>query len=357
VLRQPVNFSTRFFRGVGGVAFNAVAEGQNGDVVLGMRYDPSAPDGSRLVVTVSQGGRSQAVRAFIHDWALVPIARFAQDENGSAMTLFGRLDNEQLERQILQRKGRVINYHPALDNTLIGLRMFHADILIIQPNAVHLFKRNGQMILGSGEVGHNPAQNMDRFRQIAQWQQQEAQRGNRFQSYVVGDLYQRVTFTAFGGRLSFTGTPYWAAWRPKHRSPADQAQVNQLAQRHNELVRSYNSQVNSYNARRTTMSSTERASANASLQLTKSQLDTVTRQYETLTEVEQMTGYSQALSARIQQLGGVNPIVYRALTTMMHYRALFKHYQRRDSSGYAAFVRSLDRVAVWPAVETPTVQN
>lgn len=356
-LRQPVNFSPKFFRGVGGVAFNAVAEGEGGIVVQGLRYEPSAADGDRLVITIAQGGGTRAVRGRIHDWAMIPIARFAADENGSAMTLFGRLDNELLEKQVLDRRGRVINYHPALDNTLLGLRMFHADILIIQENAVHLFKRDGRNILGNGESGHDPAQNAERFRRIVRWQQEQEQRGNKFQSYVVGDLQQRVAFSVRDGRLEFTGTPYWAAWKPKFDLPADRARLQALAVRHDQLVKSYNSQVNSYNGRRNTMSNAEAASAQQQMNSTEAELNGVIRQYEELNDVAQMPDYSRALSQQIRSLDGINPVVYRALSTTMHYRALFKHYQKRDAAGFAAFVKSIERVAVEPRVETPTIQN
>lgn len=357
VLRQPVNFSPRFFRGVGGVAFNAVADGDGGMFVQSIRYDASAPDGDRLVVTVSQGGQTRTARGRVHDWILVPTARFANDENGSAMTLFGRLENEAQEKRVLDAKGRVINYHPALDNTLVGLRMLHADILIIQPNAVHLFQRNGQTLLGGGEGGHDVARNRDRFNRIGQWQREQSQRGNTYQSYVVGDLYQRVTFTVRDGRLEFTGYPYWAAWRPKFSSQADRDRQRQLATRHDDLVRQYNSQVDSYNARRQAMSEQDRSTANFNLNLTKSELENVRKQYEAMNEVEQMTAYSRQLSDEIRRLDGVNPVVYRALTNVMHYRALFKHYQKRDAAGFDQFLRSVANVAFQPAVETPTIQS
>ena len=39
---------------------------------------------------------------------------------------------------------------------------------------------------------------------------------------------------------------------------------------------------------------------------------------------------------------------------MMHYRALFKHYQQQDPAGFGAFLTSLRTVTVRPPVQTPT---
>ena len=51
-LSMPVTSGVRFFTSVGGVAFSSVARGEQGLVVSGLRYDASAPDGQRLVVSL-----------------------------------------------------------------------------------------------------------------------------------------------------------------------------------------------------------------------------------------------------------------------------------------------------------------
>src|SRR2546423_8161850 len=52
-LRQPVTRSAAFFRGVGGIAFHAVAQGEGGLSVTRLAYDAAAPDGQRLIVHVA----------------------------------------------------------------------------------------------------------------------------------------------------------------------------------------------------------------------------------------------------------------------------------------------------------------
>ena len=163
---MPVTRSVRFFRGVGGVAFSAVAKGQLGQAVTELRYDPTAPD------RAAPGDLHQLPKWLDHHrarrhlrLAIGADRRIADDENGSAVTLFGRLSDQAREAETHSARGRVINYHPQLDNTLLGLRLFQADILIFQPNAADLFSQNGRAILGAGERGHDLAKNQDRYRQ------------------------------------------------------------------------------------------------------------------------------------------------------------------------------------------------
>jgi hypothetical protein len=352
-LRMPVTRSARFFRGVGGVAFSAVAQGQRGQIVTALRYDPAAADGQRLVISVREkDGSTQTARGHIYDWQLVPTAEYALDENGSAVTLFGSLENKTLENVTLATGGRVINYHPRLQDTLLGLRLFQADILIIQPNAADLFKENGRIIVGIGEGKHNLVENQARFRQISEWQDAQATLGNKYQSYVVGDLDQRVTFAAASGAITFTGTPSWNAWRRKYRSSTDLAKVEMLEKQYDSRVTSYNTLVGSFNAGTTRSQQTA-----AKLAALKTEIEALEKQLEDLNAIEEMPEYSRSLSQRIKELDGINPVVYQSVKTVMYYRALFKHYQGQNLQGYAAFVKSLNGVPVRPSVTTPTIQR
>lgn len=352
-LRMPVTRSARFFRGVGGVAFSAVAQGQGGQVVDALRYDSTAADGQRLQVTVrSKDGSTHTARGGLYDWQLVPTAEFALDENGSAVTLFGQLDDEQQHLLTLASGGRVINYHPKLQDTLLGLRLFQADILIIQPNAADLFARDGKIILGAGEGAHDYARNMERFEQITAWQESQARLGLQYQSYVVGDLDAQVTFTVAKGVLTFTGSPSWTAWRRRFRAPEDIAKVEALEERLEPKIDTYNTLLGSMQA-----GQTPEASATPRLTQLRAEIAAIEKQLEHLNAVEQMPEYSRALSQRIAELNGINPVVFRSVKAVMHYRALFKHFERQNPQGFAAFVKSLNGVRVAPAVTTPTIQS
>ena len=83
----------------------------------------------------------------------------------------------------------------------------------------------------------------------------------------------------------------------------------------------------------------------------------VAGQIEQRSKVEQMGAFSARLSKKIVELQGINPIVYNALATTMHYRALFCHYKKEDPVGYQRFLTSIASVRVTPVVKTPTVQE
>ncbi len=352
-LRMPVTRSAGFFSRVGGVAFSAVANGEDGLFVSGLRYEASAADGQRLAVTLRRpDGTTLTVRPHIFDWQLVPIARYAMDENGSAVTLFGRLQDKNLEaRTRAARNGRAINYNPRLDNTLVGLRLLQADMLIIYPDAADLFREGSRILLGAGEQGHDLTANQRRFAALAEWQEEQSLRGNEYQSYVVGDIDQHVTFSVRNGTLTFTGRPYWDAWRRKHRSAADRANATRLVDAYEADRATYNALVGKIKGGTATAQDVDRQ------RRLGEELETIEAQFEELNAVEEMPEYSRALSDRIAELDGVNPIVYRNLVTVMHYRALFKHFQRRNRPGFTAFVNSLTTVALRPDVRTPTVQR
>jgi hypothetical protein len=338
---------------VGGVAFSAVAQGQLGQVVTSLRYDAASPDGQRLVITTkATDGSTQTARGHIYDWQLVPTAGYALDENGSAVTLFGQLTDKALEDRTLTTRGRIINYHPALDHTLLALRLLQADIVIFEPNAADLFKENGRVILGAGEGGHDVVANQARFQQLSDWQHSQADLGQTYQSYVVGDLGQSVTFVADRGAITFTGTPYWNAWRRKYRTAADRDRVKALENQYAASVVSYNGRVDALNA-----GSQEQRLTDTTLAAAKAKIDALEKQIEELNAIEQMPDYSRSLSQRINQLDGINPVVYQSVKTVMHYRALFKHYQRQNQPGFAEFVDSLKGVPVRPSVTTPTIQQ
>jgi len=360
-LRMPVSSAPRFFRGVGGVAFSAVAEGVDGLQVTSLRYDAAAADGRRLVVELQRGPQKFSVRPSIFDWQLVPIARFAKDENGSAMTLFGQLKNKAQEREVLAKGDRVINYHPAIDNTLLGQRLFQADVMIIQPNAVHVFRDGRGLLFGAGESNHDATRNMRAFRAVSNWLDERAARGERFQSYVVGDIGQSVRFDFREGGLEFSGRPYWAAWRSRHSESHIQSAIEKLTAPHEAKIERHNGLVKEFNAKRSTAPNSVLRDLDGAITRSRLEIEEGEKRIEAaideISAVEQMPEYSRSLSSQIAAADGINPLVYQAVTNTMHYRALFKHFQRRQLAAYSAFVDSMKDVEFSPKVFTPTIQQ
>jgi hypothetical protein len=280
---SPVAFA-RFARAVGGVAFTTVAQGKDGLTVIALAYDSAQRDGSRLKVTLSdRGGSRRTVTGQIFDWQLVPLARFVRSGGEGAVTLFGELQDEARQERALQNGDMIANYHPALENTLLGLRLMQADLLVIEPRATDLFKEKGHYVLGAGEKAPNTEQlaaNLKGFFRVHEWLDGQPE---KFQSYIVSDIGRTVTFSFLENRLVLTGEPVWLCWRSEKEGDTD-------------------------------------------------------------APVIQMRTYSEQLSRKIREQNGINPVVYSALRTSMRYAALFRHAAKADPSGFNAFVNSLNTV-------------
>lgn len=87
--------------------------------------------------------------------------------------------------------------------------------------------------------------------------------------------------------------------------------------------------------------------------------DALFKRYESYgdeAEIVPLPNFSNRVSQKVRELDGINPIIYTTLKRVMHYSALFRHFQERNKEGYAVFLSSLKHVKVLPKTETPTVQ-
>ena len=212
--RAPSGFAA-FARAVGGVAFIGTAASTDGTSISRLRYDAAAPDGRRLLAEIRRSnGVKETVTVEAYDWILVPLARLVATDATGAVTLFGSLKDSDLQEELVREKNAMIaNYHPALENTLLGLRLLQADMMPFEENATDLFKERGQYILGAGEVAPNDGDlkaNRAAFRKVSQWAEQQP---FRHTSYITGDVDNKVTFATQGGKLKLTGEPTWYCWR------------------------------------------------------------------------------------------------------------------------------------------------
>jgi hypothetical protein len=304
--------------------------------MVGLRYDAAAVDGRRLVASVRvAGSKPRDARATVPDWILVPTARFAATDQDAAFTLFGEVLDAVRGEQVTEAGGRLLNYHDAFKNTLLGLRLFQSDVLILYPQSADLPKGDGRYLLGHGELAPDVIANRSRIRSI---QQEFATTGFPFRSYVIGDYQQKVVFAEVNGDLALTGSPYWHCWRVRDLGELELDQA--LKQARDKAKRKLLGEVNQGKY----PSSDERQ-----------------QRYDELVDddlsqrlVVMMPEFSRKLSDRIRQLAGVNPAVYDALTSTMRLAAFFRHAKKKDPAGYATFVQSMQGVAVGPELQTPT---
>jgi hypothetical protein len=154
-------FTGAFLASVGGVAFKEIAHPAPGFSAqsIELQYAPQNRDGQRVVAIVD----GQRVQVNLYDWQLQPVARFAQSNEHAVFTLFGKLDDKRQRAEVLENGGRIVNYHPAFENTLLGLRMLQLDNLLAASEgddlAVELPQEHNRYLLGPGEPFPDVARN------------------------------------------------------------------------------------------------------------------------------------------------------------------------------------------------------
>jgi hypothetical protein len=320
-----------FLNSVGGVAFGHVAETNQDYRIEALHYDSAQSDGQRLRVELrDRFGRRRTTTAPIADWQLAPIAKFANSDVFSCVTIFGELQDKQEEQKYRSQGARIVNYHSAFRDRLLGLRLLQGDILILSTDAAGLMQVDGEVPLGQGEQAADLRANQGRYRRI--WNSERSE----FQSYVVCDFDQRIEWSIKGRDLELQGEPYWYCWRTK---PSVKSRFQQLQ---NEANREANRRVQSEGKSFSREEATRRHF---------SYFD----EYLSREAIEAMPEYSRSLTERIRQADGVNPEVYRALRNTMRYAALFRLVKREQPAAWSAFLREVQNIPVQPAVTTPAV--
>ena len=215
--------SYNFVGKVGGVNFEQVAvpDAETAANTIELSYDKKALDGFRLVVKIG----STPLRPQIADWLLIPIAQFAESDFTSATSLFGEgpdTDNFYY-----------IKYHPAFKDSLLGMRLLQADILLmdLQHNS-SLPKRNGQVVLGHGEFLPMKIADIDKVNTLA-----KIVNGEKATSWVLTDIDAPASFSIQNGDFRLSSTPYYYFW----------SRNEDLIHQYQEKEKVYNSRVNAYN--------------------------------------------------------------------------------------------------------------
>jgi hypothetical protein len=377
--------SQAYLGAVGGVAFSQTAVPEQNVGSIELAYDSQAADGSRLKVVID---KTRAV-ARIFDWQLVPIARFADSRFDSCFTLFGSLVNKQREEQVVARKGRVLNYHPAFADTLLGLRLFQLDVLVGEEASGDLPKVSGAYLLGAGEAAPDVRANEEGAVQFSQHiASVEAATRAEFRSYLICDYGRKISFRLQEDAIVLTGDPYFYCWRNVSDDPGfNQERVRSeaagrlskelsqartaggtgfserswyIAQLIEELKR-YEAGYRFYSAGTVVdvLKLAGDAERSARLQrYTTESLSTLLLQLRvgmTSEQVVFLEDYSNRFSSRIDLLRSMNPAVWDAGTAVMRYAALFRYCRQRHPENWAAFLKSLASVRVVPQVRTPTV--
>ncbi|MDQ3130703.1 MAG: hypothetical protein M3Q99_08075 [Acidobacteriota bacterium] len=389
---------------VGGVAFDSEAKPANGVVVntISLNYLPNTkPDGERLSITVN--GRT--ISAPIYDWQLVPTAKFANSDSYSCFTLFGDLNDPVEQTNVLKRGGRILNYHQDFVNTLMGLRLFQLDNLVINPYSYELPKDASGYVLGAGESAPDIQANQRGLLTFVRFQVQNKGLFDKGRSYVISDRDEPVSFDLRGNKLNLYGEPSYYFWRrdeaasARFRTREGQKQfqdefraelqalyrVNPSANRKTLLiprlltdVDNYENQIGDYRplislgqvelvGLLSTKGATPqiiRASRRALLnQQSLGSLENQLMVLRLLTTVQQaipVPELSEKVSKETAMLRAINPAVWDAGVTVMQYAAFFRYCKRNYPQQWNLFMRQISRVRTQdlkPSVITPTIME
>lgn len=380
-------------RGVGGVNFQQVASPASGWKIESMKflYDSSRYDGDRLRVVAGPDTLSVG----LPDWQWVPMAKYANTDNYACFTLFGKLKDKQLEKQVLDQNKQVLNYHQKLENTLLGLRLFQMDILILQPSATDLPKEGGRYLLGEGENVPTPTNGtralMEFRSQLAAWSNVQ---GNSFQSYMISDFANTpIRFRKENSRLAIDGTPYFFAWTMKKRleSYSRQAVYDREFDRICDDTswctkvgtRSYQFSGRDKSSRRllAELEGLSKRMADEKLPFEQPQIQEIldapdsaklslVGKFSPLSLMqfvaeanEQIEGskpvhlkiLSDSVSSHPEMLRAINPAVWDATTNTMRYSAFFRYCRSKHPGAWKDLMAKAEKISISPAVRTPTV--
>jgi hypothetical protein len=372
-------FSGGFLASVGGVAFKEIAQPAQGLAAQSaiLEYDPQYPDGRRVFATID----GQRVQVNLYDWEVQPIVRFAESDDHAVFTLFGKLADQRQQEQVLDNGGRVVNYHPAFQDTLLGLRMLQLDNLLADSEgndlAVDFPKEHGRYLIGPGEGAPDVARNraaLTRYESALKAGLSKA--AADFRSYVVGDSGREIHFDVAEGALRVTGQPGYYFWRYNSDDPAVQSRIATtvrsrigLAERSAKL-----SQGAAFDERAwltsqllaAVRSMGETLTAAEALGLKYSDIDDLrdlledarieqTRAQPAYQKIEARVELNQYVNAHLDMVRGINPAVWDAAATVMRYSAFFRYCKQKSPSAWEEFVNSVRAIQARPSVTTPTV--
>jgi tetratricopeptide (TPR) repeat protein len=330
----------------GGVAFGTIARPASTSLeVSGLRYESSRPDGQRLVVQVSTNGVPTEVVGAIPDWLLVPIARFAGYNQAGAFTAFGQLEDAALADKLKNASYYIYNYHAHFENTLLGLRLMQADMLILRQEAADLPRIGGTLLLGLGESAPDVTANQNA---LAAFHAAAFPTGGQvFRSYIITDAGQDITFSVSGGSLTIGGFPYWSCWMTPSYSPTQIATIENDANNYGNATLQAE-----YDADQLTMSAAEFA-ALYTVDYQNARFEQLWDKKISESMLVRLPDLSARVSSEVRAQGGINPVVYSALTNTLRYAAFFRRAALLDPAMYARFAASLDCVKATPWVDTP----
>jgi hypothetical protein len=287
---------------------------------------------------------------------LLPIARFADSPHAVALTIYGEGTDPQ--------RYYYIRYHAAFHDTLLGLRLLQAEILLMDTyNFWPLPKPENRIVVGEGE-----AQVSTQVPHEAILSLSKAMRRDRFRSWLLTDANNHAYvhgLNALQGAV-LDNTPYYLFWSASpdidnklvtRRKLLEELRAAQL--NFNDLIAVYNAAVEAYNRNPDNTRYTRLKELQADVAVGQREVDGIKARITDLDRemaglpVAEVTRVTQGVKDRVDQLRILNPAVWDAVVTTAEYAAFFRYVRKHNPAGWQTFMGQIARVSPTP-VKTPT---
>lgn len=180
---------------VGGVNFEGVVD--LGQYQVDLDYDPTLPDGERAILTLN--GAEYTIP--LYDWQLQPIVAYADSPYTAVVSIFGEGPEPETYRYI--------DYHPAFEDTHLGLRLLQTDILLMNPLGFsEAPKQNGQAVYMPGESREVAATDREKISDDIS----SVLEGAGFRAWVFTDTDVSPKLSLSDGEATVTLEPYFFFW-------------------------------------------------------------------------------------------------------------------------------------------------
>ena len=352
--------SLKFVGSVGGVNFEGVAQPVEvlRDVSISLYYDRTQMDGKRLTIRLG----SNNYQASIHDWQLKPISLFADTEFTAIVSLFGEGPDGD--------NNYYIQYHAAFKDTLLGLRLLQADIILMSPHSHRgLPTLNGRTVIGSGELTANDSQFESAAVEISELMQEHS-----FQSWVLTDIGARPNFAVRNGNFIVGNDPYFHFWRhndaaiARHSALIDEyngklAPINQLILSREALAANHGAKVEAYNAEalhnaalhaQISALGLEVDEADQKIAIENRQLEVLEKQIDEGPAVDSVDALTAGIKLRSGRLQALSPAVFDAYQNTASFSSFFRYVKLQYPKAWKQYVEQIRSVSIRPVIETPT---
>jgi hypothetical protein len=308
-------FELEFAREVGGVNFQSTLLWNNAPK-LSFSYDKLLPDGRR--VTVALDGKLHALPLF--DWQAKPIVAYANSNHTAVVSLFG--DGPRYQDYYY------IRYHPALRDTLLGLRLLQADMYLMDPLGLRDSPRqSGRILKAAGERDANAERSLAAAKQIERLLESKPAG-----SWILNDVDTpfSIETNSRTQSVSIAGSPHYFFWNTELSDSIQQRRPSQSEQ-----------------------------SKPPATDWEKMRSELEKRQHQERRDRRELIlvpqeHYTDLLRSNYELLQEANPAVFDAAANLARYAALFRFARQQNSKQWEDFASLILSIEIEPVIRTPT---